>query len=80
MHTRQNLAVSLVLAISMVGISYGVGGDMGAGTEPLTDGSAAYPHLIEDLADFDVFADQANAATYWSSGVYTKLTCDPNLT
>ncbi|MCK5272534.1 MAG: hypothetical protein KAJ52_08145 [Sedimentisphaerales bacterium] len=80
MYIRQNLAVGLVLAISMVGISYGVGGDMGAATEPLTDGSAAYPYLIEDLTDFDVFADSANAATYWSSGVYTKLTCDPNLT
>ena len=79
MYTRQNLSVSLVLAISMVGISYGVGGDMGAATEPLTNGSAAYPYLIEDLTDFDVFADPANAATYWSSGVYTKLTCDPNL-
>ena len=58
MYTRQNLALSFVLAISMVGISYGVGGDMGAATEPLTDGSAAYPYLIEDLADFDEFADQ----------------------
>ena len=79
MYTRRNLALSLVLAVSMVGISYGVGGDMGAATEPLTDGSAAYPYLIEDLADFDVFADQANAVTYWSSGVYTKLTCDIDL-
>jgi len=80
MYTRQNLALSLVLAISMVGISYGVGGDMGAATEPLTDGSAAYPYLIEDLADFDEFANQTNAAIYWAGGVYTKLTCDPNLT
>ncbi|MCK5272816.1 MAG: hypothetical protein KAJ52_09560 [Sedimentisphaerales bacterium] len=80
MYTRQNLALGFVLAISMIGISYGAGGDMGAGTEPLTNGSAAYPYLIEDLTDFDVFADQANAATYWASGVYTKLTCDPNLT
>jgi len=79
MYTRQNLTASLVLAISMVGISYGAGGDMGAGTEPLTDGSAAYPYLIEDPADFDVFADPCNSATYWASGVHTKLTCDPNL-
>ncbi len=74
-HTRQNLVVSLVLAISMVGISYGAGGVLpGDGLS----GSTAY--LIEDLADFDVFADPCNSATYWSSGVYTKLTCDPNLT
>ena len=79
-HTYRNLVVILVLAISMVGISYGTSGDMGIGTEPATNGTAAYPYLIEDLTDFDVFADQANAATYWSSGVYTKLTCDPNLT
>ncbi|MCK5272752.1 MAG: hypothetical protein KAJ52_09240 [Sedimentisphaerales bacterium] len=75
MHTRQNLAVSLVLAISMVGISYGADGILPG--DGLSESTA---YLIEDLADFDVFADPNNSATYWSSGVYTKLTCDPNLT
>jgi len=74
MYTRQNLAVGLVLTISMVGISHGVGGNLPG--DGLSESTA---YLIEDLADFDVFADQANAATYWSSGVHTKLTCDPNL-
>jgi len=74
MHTRQNLTVGLVLAISMVGISYGADGILPG--DGLSESTA---YLIEDLADFDVFADQANAATYWSDGVYTKLTCDPNL-
>ena len=75
MYTQQNLAMGLVLAISMVGVSYGAGGVLpGDGTSE----STAY--LIEDITDFDVFADQANAATYWSSSVYTKLTCDINLT
>lgn len=46
------------------------GGDMG-GTDP--NGSAEHPYLIEDLADFDTFADSNNAATYWASGVHTKL-------
>jgi len=73
-HTRQNLALSLIFAISLVGISYGAGGVLPG--DGLSESTA---YLIEDLTDFDVFANQANAATYWSSGVYTKLTCDPNL-
>jgi len=71
---RQNLVVSLVLAISMVGVSYGAGGNLPG--DGLSESTA---YLIEDLADFDEFADSANAATYWASGVYTKLACDPNL-
>ena len=74
MYTQQNLAVSLVLAISIVGIGYGAGGNLPG--DGLSESTA---YLIEDLTDFDVFADQANAATYWSSGVYTKLACDINL-
>ena len=74
-HTYRNLVVSLVLAISMVGISYGAGGVLPG--DGLSESTA---YLIEDLADFDVFADPCNSATYWASGVYTKLTCDPNLT
>ena len=43
------------------------------------NGTAGDPYLIEDLADFDVFADDANAGTYWSAGVYTRLECDIDL-
>ena len=74
MYTRQNLAVGLILAISMVGINYGADGIL-----PGNGLSESTAYLIEDLTDFDVFADPANAATYWASGVYTKLTCDPDL-
>ena len=42
-------------------------------------GSQADPYLIEDLADFDAFADQANAAAYWAAGVYTSLVSDLDL-
>jgi hypothetical protein len=49
---------------------------MGAGTEPLTDGSAAYPRLIEDLADFDVFA---GSSVYWGAGVHTRLMANIDL-
>jgi hypothetical protein len=49
---------------------------MGVGTEPLTDGSAAYPWLIEDLADFDVFAGDS---AYWAVGVHTQLMTDIDL-
>jgi hypothetical protein len=63
----------LLLCVLTAASAFAIHGDMGVGTEPLTDGSAAYPWLIEDLADFDAFADSANAATYWASGVHTKL-------
>lgn len=74
-HTRRDLALSIMLAISLVGISYGADGNLPG--DGLSESTA---YLIEDLADFDVFADPANAATYWAGGVYTKLTCDLNLT
>ncbi len=74
MHTRQNLAIGLILAISMVGISYGADGILPG--DGLSESTA---YQIEDLADFDVFADPCNSATYWSSGVYTKFTCDIDL-
>ncbi|MCK5270522.1 MAG: hypothetical protein KAJ46_07045 [Sedimentisphaerales bacterium] len=74
MCTRENLVVSLVLAISMAGVSYGAGGDLPG--DGLSESTA---YLIEDLTDFDVFANQANAITYWASGVYTTLACDVDL-
>ena len=58
---------------------FAAGGDMGLATEPLTDGSDAYPYLIEDFTDFEVFADPANSATYWAIGVHTKLMVDIDL-
>ena len=72
------LVIALYLLVSS--FAFGAGGDMGVGTEPLTDGSAAYPYLIEDFADFQVFADSANSATYWVSGIHTKLIGDLYLT
>jgi hypothetical protein len=42
-------------------------------------GTEANPYLIQSRADFDEFANPANSAIYWTSGVYTKLMCDPNL-
>jgi hypothetical protein len=42
-------------------------------------GTSANPYLIQSRADFDTFANPANAATYWSSGKYTKLMCNLNL-
>jgi len=42
-------------------------------------GTQVSPYLITSLADFNEFANPANAATYWASGVYTKLMCDVNL-
>ena len=58
----------------MAGVSYGAGGDLPG--DGLSESTA---YLIEDLTDFDVFANQANAITYWASGVYTTLACDVDL-
>ncbi len=58
---------------------WATGGDMGVGTDPLTDGSEAHPWLIEDFADFQVFANEDNASIYWAAGVYTQLECNLDL-
>ena len=39
-------------------------------------GTEGDPYLIEDAADYAVFANVNNKATYWASGVYVKLTAD----
>jgi hypothetical protein len=66
----------LLLCVLTAASAFAIHGDMGVGTEPLTDGSQAYPWLIEDLADFDAFA--GNSA-YWAAGVHTKLMSDIDL-
>ncbi len=71
MRWLNGLLVMAVLACS--GTLWAAGGVLpGGGTE-------GDPYLIEDLADFDAFADSVNAPVYWASGVYTRLACDPNL-
>jgi hypothetical protein len=42
-------------------------------------GTEMNPYLISSAADFLQFADNANAATYWAQGVYTRLEADLNL-
>jgi hypothetical protein len=69
----RGLVFSIIVMLAVCGVALAVNGDMGASTEALTDGSETYPYLIEDLADFDTFANAANAATYWTAGVHTKL-------
>ncbi len=67
--------ILIVCVVVVVGSAtlWAADGDLpGSGTE-------GDPYLIEDLADFDEFADSANSDTYWASGVYTRLDCDPNL-
>ena len=71
MRKRHLFASLMCLAISITALAAN-GTLPGAGTE-------ADPYRIEDLADFDAFANPANAATYWSAGVHTKLTTDIDL-
>jgi hypothetical protein len=42
-------------------------------------GTEASPYLIQSRADFDEFANPANAGIYWASGKYTKLMCNLDL-
>ena len=70
---RQRLFFSIVVMGMVCGCALASGGTLpGAGTE-------ANPYLIEDVNDFDAFANPANAATYWAAGVHTKLTTDIDL-
>ncbi len=57
-------------------LAFCVNGDMGRVTEPLTDGSDDYPYLIEDINDFDEFAENASL---WEENVHTKLMCNIDL-
>ena len=73
---RQSITVltaAIILAFFSTTV-FAVNGDMGAGTDPLTDGSEAYPYLIEDFDDFDEFASDPN---YWDD--CTRLDCDIDL-
>ena len=40
------------------------------------NGTKASPYLLEDAADWATFTNSSNAATYWASGVYVKMTAD----
>ncbi|MDH4202590.1 MAG: hypothetical protein OEV87_06815, partial [Phycisphaerae bacterium] len=73
---RQGFLFCIIAAVVFCAPVFGVGGDMG-GADP--NGSPEKPYLIEDLADFDTFADPNNAATYWAAGVHTKLMTDIDL-
>lgn len=76
---KKSVLLALTLYLLVSSFAFGAGGDMGIGTEPFTDGSESYPFLIEDWADFDVFANPANGATYWANSVHTKLMADIDL-
>jgi len=65
-----------VIVCLLVSGAFGASGDMGVGTDPLTDGSAEHPFLIKDLTDFDEFAGDSS---YWATGVHTKLMTDVDL-
>jgi hypothetical protein len=43
---------------------------------PTQDGSEAFPYLIEDFNDFQVFCDDPN---YWAENIHTQLNCDLDL-
>ena len=64
---------SLLVCVLMCHVAFGAEGVLPG------DGSEGNPFLIEDIVDFAVFADSANASIYWTSGVHTRLACDVDL-
>ena len=68
--------ISIVLVGLMASVGLGLNGDLGVGTDPLTDGSAEHPWLIEDFADFQAFC---NDASKWAAGQDTRLEADIDL-
>jgi hypothetical protein len=67
----REVVTSVLVLIILSSQLYAAGGDMGGG-----DGTEASPYLIEDFADFQVFSNPANSATYWAEGIHTRLECD----
>ena len=68
------LSLIIILSISTAALAFN--GDMGTGTQPLTDGTEDYPWLIEDYDDFVAFCGNTD---YWASGVHTRLECNLDL-
>ena len=56
-------------------LAFGIGAWATGGTISGT-GTQADPYLLEDAADWAVFANESNHSTYWASGVYVKMTAD----
>ena len=75
---RSSIYLFVILSILSIltGSLHAANGDMGLSTQPLTDGSADYPYLIEDFDDFDTFAA---SSAYWVQGIHTSLSTDINL-
>ncbi|MBW8015660.1 MAG: hypothetical protein FVQ82_05700 [Planctomycetes bacterium] len=70
----RNVLVIVAVIMAITAAAFSAGGNMGGGA-----GIETNPFLIEDMADFNTFADPNNSETYLAEGVYTKLACDPNL-
>ena len=78
---RSSIYLFVILSILSIltGSLHAANGDMGLSTQPLTDGSADYPYLIEDFDDFQEFASDGNSDIYWTGGGHTKLMVDIDL-
>ena len=63
----------------LANIAHALNGNMGLHEGYTPDGSSANPWLIEDLEDFESFADPANAELYWSVNIHTHLKCSLDL-
>jgi len=66
----------IVFAVAIIVLTTGA---YGAGGTIPGSGTLANPYLIEDLADFDEFADPNNSATYWRTDIHIKLMSNVDL-
>ncbi len=75
--TLMMLSILSVLTCNL----FAVNGDLGLATQPLTDGSASYPFLIEDFADLQEFASDPNAYCLENTHIelMTDISIDPNI-
>ena len=65
-----------ILARAAMTLLLAVLGSTGAWAENGTisgSGTQADPFLLADAADWAVFSNESNRATYWGSGVYVKM-------
>ena len=68
------IKLSLVLICLFTNFIFAAGGIL-PGT-----GTSSDPYLIEDIDDFDVFADTASPIDYYAENVHTQLNCNLDLT
>lgn len=75
---KRFIIVFLVLIITS--LAYGQDGNSRTGGELSGKGTEYSPYIINSTADWEKFANESNAATYWASGVYVRMDASISVT